>query len=252
MSPRRLVWNGLRVPFITPWSAERMLPGTIELRRGRGGVGIGYRDEYSRADRWRDALWVRVPARPGVGRPLLDGVHALRQRQAMNHTLCQVCSKSTVGTRRDERQLFVAGAGSGRPFAEGEPTTTPPLHELCALEAIRECPHLARGYVASLVEYTPAWGVAGIVYDPRTLRPLPSGDGEDLTLVEYDDPLIRWTLAARAAVTLHGCTPVTVTLHGCTPVTVTLHGCTPVTVTLHGCTPVTVTLHGCTPVDFAA
>ncbi|BFO23010.1 hypothetical protein SHKM778_93980 (plasmid) [Streptomyces sp. KM77-8] len=51
-------------------------------------------------------------------------------------------------------------------------------------------------------------GVAGIVYDPRTLRPVPTKSSNGLTDVAFEDPALRWTLAARDVVTLHGCTPV--------------------------------------------
>ncbi|MCX4826392.1 hypothetical protein OG883_42895 [Streptomyces sp. NBC_01142] len=123
----------------------------------------------------------------------------------MSHMLCQVCGESTFG-RSDGRHLFLARAADGQQIAEGEKTTTPPVHEDCAAEAVRDCPHLRKGYTASLVEFAPAWGVAGIVYDPKTLKPLPCDDG--LTFVSYGDSRIRWTLAARDAVALQGCTAV--------------------------------------------
>jgi hypothetical protein len=147
----------------------------------------------------------------GSGRPLLAGVHALRQRQAISHMLCQVCGEPTVAVRRDERQLFLMRDTAGQPIGEGETTHMPPLHEACALEAVRDCPHLRQNYVAALVEYAPAWGVAGIVYDPDTLQPLPAKDGEELTYVADDDLRLRWTQAAREVVSLHGCTPVDLT-----------------------------------------
>ncbi|MFD5385543.1 hypothetical protein ACFWMG_11385 [Streptomyces sp. NPDC127074] len=59
-----------------------------------------------------------------------------------------------------------------------------------------------------LVEYAALWGVAGVVYEPETLRPVPSEHGERFTLVAYDDPRLPWTLACREVVTLHGCTAV--------------------------------------------
>ncbi|MFC4463947.1 hypothetical protein ACFPH6_05115 [Streptomyces xiangluensis] len=132
-------------------------------------------------------------------------MHALRQRQAMGYMLCQVCGESTYGCRRDERHLFLVRAAAGQPIVEGEKTATPPVHESCAVESLRDCPHMRKGATASLVEFAPTWGVAGIVYDPRTLQPLPSDDPEGLTFVGYDDPAIRWTLAAREVVTLEGC-----------------------------------------------
>ncbi|MFJ2349607.1 hypothetical protein [Streptomyces antimycoticus] len=61
--------------------------------------------------------------------------------------------------------------------------------------------------MAVLVEDVTVWGVAGIVYAPETVKPVPS-DGEQFTLVAYDDPRLPWTLACREVVALHGCTAV--------------------------------------------
>ncbi|MFD8278411.1 hypothetical protein ACFV47_04240 [Streptomyces solisilvae] len=62
--------------------------------------------------------------------------------------------------------------------------------------------------MAALVEDATAWGVAGIVYAPETLRRVPAEHGERFTLVAYGDPRLRWTLACREVVALHGCTAV--------------------------------------------
>jgi hypothetical protein len=209
MSPRQYFLDGLRVPFIAPWSGEEPRPGTVVLRRGIGGEGIGYADEFSQVDRRNDVLWVRMPAVRGIGQPKLAGVHGLRQRQAMAHLLCQVCGETTLG-RPDERHLFLVRAPHGEPLSEGEKTASPPVHEACADEAARDCPHLRKGHTAALVEHAPLWGVAGIEYDPKTLEPLPGDEDstDGLTYVSYCDPRIRWTLAARQVVTLHGCTAV--------------------------------------------
>jgi hypothetical protein len=203
--PRQLYWRGLRVPFISPWSGETQRTGVITLRRGL--VGVGFADEDPRFDRRNGALWVRMSAVRGSGRPLLAKVHALRQRQAMSYMLCQVCGRSTFG-HDDNRHLFLMRDAEGRPIREGEQTAVPPIHEACAVEAVRDCPHLGDGHVAALVEYAPTWGVAGIVHDLKTLQPLPAEEGKELTFVGNDDPRIRWTLAARDVVSLHGCTAV--------------------------------------------
>ncbi|GAA2463024.1 hypothetical protein [Streptomyces lavendulocolor] len=200
MNARDLRWQGLPVPYIAPWSHEHALPGQIVRRRGIGGEGIGYADEYSRVDRRSGVLWVRQAIAPGIGSPQLAGVHSLRQRQAADHMLCQVCGRPTFG-RPDERHLYVVRS-DGRPIQEGEKTTAPPVHEACARRAVQHCPHLRKGYTAALVGYSPYWGVAGVVYDPQTLQPLP---GDDLELVGYEDPRIRWTLAAQSAVALYEC-----------------------------------------------
>ncbi|MEE4590993.1 hypothetical protein V2J94_03620 [Streptomyces sp. DSM 41524] len=49
--------------------------------------------------------------------------------------------------------------------------------------------------------------MAGIVYAPEPLKPVPSA-GVQFTLVAYGDPRIPWTLACREVVALHGCTVV--------------------------------------------
>ncbi|MFD3909992.1 hypothetical protein [Streptomyces sp. NPDC058603] len=122
--------------------------------------------------------------------------------------LCQVCGRSTFGRRHDERHLFLMAAVDGRPIADGERTTSPPVCEPCAIESVRACPRLRKGHAAALVQHTALWGVAGIVHDPTTLTPLLSDTDGGLTEVSFDDPLIRWTLAYRTVVTLHRVTTV--------------------------------------------
>ncbi|KIF04754.1 hypothetical protein PL81_17020 [Streptomyces sp. RSD-27] len=192
------------MPFVAPWSGENSLPGRIVLREGVGGQGIGYLDEHP-SDRRDDVLWVRMSATPGLGQPELPDMHALRQRQAITHMLCQVCGESTL-VGGEERHLFLLAAKDGAPIREGETTASPPIHIACALESVRYCRELRRGHTAAFVDYCPSWGVAGIEYDPETLRPIP-GDG--LTFVSYaEEARLRWTLAARAVISLHGCTTV--------------------------------------------
>lgn len=204
--PQQFYWKGMHVPFIAPWTGERKQPGTVVLRTGRGGQGIGYADELSHVDRRYDALWVRRAAVRGLGRPDLAAVHPYRQRQAMTHMLCQVCGTSTHG-RTDERHLFLMHTPDRRSIPEGEQTTTPPVCEPCAVESVAACPHLSKGYTAALVDRAQMWGVAGIVHDPDTLTPVHGPEGRPIA-VNLDDPLIRWTLAACTVVTLHGCTTV--------------------------------------------
>ncbi|MFD4933392.1 hypothetical protein [Streptomyces virginiae] len=206
MSAPTRYWKGLRVPYIVPWSQERALPGRIVVRSGIGGTGIGYADEESRVDRRDDVLWVRNAHTPGFGVPELPGMHPLRQRTAVDRMLCQVCGTSAINSSSgDERYLFLLAAKDGRPIQEGERTVSPPIHLDCARESVRDCPHLKR-HTAAFVEYCPGWGVAGIEYDPRTVRPLPA-DG--LVFVPYEDSdRLRWTLAARSVISLHGITTV--------------------------------------------
>jgi hypothetical protein len=208
-SPRQFFWRGVRVPFIAPWSSEARIDVPLVRLPNLLGGGIAYADENPRVDRRHGILWVRMPAVRGVGEPRLANVHAFRQRQAMSHLLCQVCGTSTYG-RKDERHLFLMGERKGTPIAEGERTAVPPLHEECAAEALRDCPHLRRGAVAAWVEYPSPWGAAGILHDPRTLAALPARTNENLEYAPHGHPDLRWIIAARDVVTLHGCTPVEV------------------------------------------
>ncbi|GGZ73514.1 hypothetical protein ACFOOM_00730 [Streptomyces echinoruber] len=201
--------DGLHVPFIAAWSSEPLRTTPVVLHHGRGGAGIGYKDEDSDLDRSTGGvLWVRVPATRGVGEAHLAKVHPLRQRAAMDRLLCQVCGEHTYDPR-DKRRLFLLAGGEDRPIREGERTAAPPVHAPCAQEAIRDCRALRKGWSAALVRSALAWGVAGIVHDPATLQPLPDRHGDGLDFVGYDDPLIRWTLAHREVVRLTGVTPIT-------------------------------------------
>ncbi|NEW77751.1 hypothetical protein [Streptomyces rhizosphaericus] len=205
--PRQYFVGTMRVPYIAPWTGENVPPRTaITTRYGRSDMGIGYADEYGIADRRRGALWIRVSVNPGAGGPLLDRVHALRQRQAMTHMLCQYCGRP-ADDRSDGRYVFLLPAVTGRLITDGERTATPPVCGGCVPEVVRGRAPLRRGCVAVLVEDVTVWGVAGMVYAPETLKPVPSEDGgERFTLVAYDDPRLPWTLACREVVSLHGCT----------------------------------------------
>ena len=210
--PRQFYLKGLHVPFIAPWSAETPLPYEITKKvRPDGREGIGYTDELSHADRRNGNLWVRWPALRGRGKPDLAAIHPLRQRQAMSHMLCMVCGHSTFNDdfrRWGHRHLFIARAVEGHPIRDGEVTDTPPMCLPCAVESVDACPHLRKGHTAALVKRAEPWGVAGIVYDPRTLRRIPAPADKELTEVADEDPAICWTLAARDLVALTGCTPV--------------------------------------------
>ena len=202
-------WQGTPVPYITPWEYEKVRRDPLVRLHGPAGDGLRYKDENPDVDRHLGVLRVRVTLAQGRGEPNLSKVHALRQLQAMIRMLCQVCGKPTYNPA-DERHLFLVRGGPGNPVREGEKTTSPPVHAPCALEAIQHCPPLRRGYSAALVKYPSTWGVAGIAYHPRTLKPLPSPkNGQKLVQVPYtDEQRLRWILAAREVVELRGVTTV--------------------------------------------
>ncbi|EST24410.1 hypothetical protein [Streptomyces roseochromogenus] len=194
--------DGTPVPFITAWSGEHMPSQPVAEVCRRGGTGLGFVDEQIHVDRQYGALWVRMPA-VRTGQPELRAVHALRQRQAMSRLLCQMCGGPTVGIRDDERTLFLMGAAGGHPICEGERTSSPPVHPVCARLAVENCPRLRRGWAAALVSYTPVWGVQGVMYSPKTLEPEP-----DVSVSFMDARRLRWVLASRLLVTLEGVTAV--------------------------------------------
>ncbi|MCT2590529.1 hypothetical protein LHJ74_11515 [Streptomyces sp. N2-109] len=198
MSWQPRIHNGLLVPYIASWTGEETLSAPLVGRFGPLGAFLGYADESPYDRDTYGALWVRQTLAPGKGRPEFACVHALRQRHATGHLLCQVCRTSTLKTNRP--QLFLL-KDTGHPVGEGERTTAPPVCEPCASVAARDCPHLRSGHVAAWVERSLPWGVAGILHDPETLLPLP---GDDLPQIAYTDPRIRWILAARQILSLHG------------------------------------------------
>ncbi|MFF6985577.1 hypothetical protein [Streptomyces sp. NPDC010273] len=194
-------WDGVPVPAITARSGEAPPPQPLMRQRTR----LGFTDEVS-TDRQYDVLWMRMPARPR-GEPDYEFIHGLRQRAAMARMLCQVCygpTPASVG----KPGLFLLGAAGGRPICDGEPTASPPVHAACARSAVEYCRPLSRGWSAALVENTPVWGVAGTLYDPRTLAAVPPPDGRSLHRIGFADARIPWVLASRLMITLEGVTPV--------------------------------------------
>ncbi|WP_073229410.1 hypothetical protein [Streptomyces sp. NBRC 110465] len=203
---RTYTQQGLTVPYIAAWSGEQVHAPKLERRAARGGPCLGYVDESPYDRDQYGALWVRQSIARGRGRANFATVHALRQRQAAVRLLCQVCGTDTL-TISPDRQLFVL-RDTGQPVTEGERTTAPPLCLPCARVSVRDCPHLRTGHVAAWVSLPQVWGVAGIVYDPKTLRPVPLPGNRPMAEIAYDDLHIRWTLASRHVSVLHGVTPV--------------------------------------------
>ncbi|OSC69938.1 hypothetical protein B5181_11255 [Streptomyces sp. 4F] len=205
--PTQFTWRGMRVPYLAPWTGEiRDQPRLVRRPLTRGG-GIAYVDEHRLYDRHADILWLRIGAVRGVGTPVLAGVNAQRQRQAMDRQLCQVCGVTTYGSA-DGTHLFLLAEREGRPITEGEQTASPPIHEACAAEALRDCPHLRDGAVAARVKRPEPWGIAGMLHDPVSLAPRPSDTRGGLTFLPYTSLKLLWTVARLDVVSLHGCTPV--------------------------------------------
>ncbi|GAA2222066.1 hypothetical protein [Streptomyces nogalater] len=204
-------WDGVPVPFITAWSQEQVPPQELLRVHHSGTTSLGLRGETD-VERQFGVSWMRMPVTRG-GRPQHGRVHALRQRQAMSRMLCQLCGGPTVGARKDEWTLFLAAGADGHPLLNGERTESPPVHAVCARLSVQHCPPLHhRGWTAALVRRTPVRGVAGLLYDPRTLERLPDAPQhrDGMHRVPFTDTRrIRWTLAARLVITLEDVVPVT-------------------------------------------
>ena len=118
------VWRiGETVPWVAPWTGEDEFslqpstdfPGKMELVQSTD---------------------------PGVGTPVLDGMHVMRQRRGVAEHLCHVCGRPTP---RHDRWLFPVITGGFTPVADGSMRYTshlPPVHLACARHAQTACPHV--------------------------------------------------------------------------------------------------------------
>ncbi|GAA4071667.1 hypothetical protein [Streptomyces hundungensis] len=195
--------NGLTVPYITSWSSEQMTMPAVRVSADKYGAQLAFQDENPMDRDQHGVIWVRQGLGRGRGRAHFPLVHAYRQRRAMFDLLCQVCGGSTLDESFN-RQLYVMNSADGSPIDEGELTTAPPVCTGCAPEAVVSCPRLADKFVAAWVESAYSWGVAGILYDPRTLQPVTG----EVIRVPFTDVRVRWMIATRSVSALCGVTAV--------------------------------------------
>lgn len=194
--PRPLGAYPLRgvVPYLTAWSSEKVLPGTLVAHRGR----LAYADELPFDRDRRGILWRRVGVSPGAGKPEYGTVHTSRQRRAMQRILCQVC-----GGPGD-----TAGAGvlwlMGRAEYEREPwpapieSPHPPVCLTCAVRAVRLCPHLRDHYTAVRAQRFHLSGVYGARYLPA----LPQPQVIDVATLALDSARVAWLQASQLIIRL--------------------------------------------------
>lgn len=187
------------VPYVTAWSAEDRRTAPVVICKANG-IGYPYENPHERDT--MGVLWTRRPLRQGNGRPRYGHIHPQRQRRAMHRLLCQVCA---LPAYEDEHgALFLLEDHRGVPgWPEEEVTAHPPVCLHCAAMSPEWCPHLRRtGAVAVQVKNPDIDGVHGMLYrsDGRLAVP------DKPATVAYDDPAVRWVLAAQMTRVLRGCT----------------------------------------------
>lgn len=184
-------------PYVTRWSEEVRLPGTVIEKPG---FGIAYADE-SVADRdCYGVLWERTSYGPGRGRPRLGKVHPARQRRAMQRLLCQVCGGPA--DRADDGVLWLLPdfRQDWPGWPDGMGVTEPPVCLPCVGLSIRMCPALRLGAVAFRARRFEIAGVRGALYRGGQ-APTAVGDMR----VSFDNPAIRWVRAANLLRELRDC-----------------------------------------------
>lgn len=189
------------VPYITAWDTGPPLRARLLSLPS----GIAYQDE-GLADRDRHGvLWLREFSRPGRGRPEFGRVHSLRQQRAMRKLLCQVCGGPADSDHQGVLWLIFDDENKTPNWPEGIATANPPVCVRCARIAVRACPTLRTvGCIAVRVGHSRIAGVSGALYE--------AGAGfqaelvDDDATVAFDDPAIRWTLAAQLVREIRQCT----------------------------------------------
>jgi hypothetical protein len=117
---------GENVPWVVPWSGET-------------GFALAL------SPRFKDQLEVVQGIAPGVGAPMLKGMHLMRQRAGVADHLCHVCGQPTPA---HDRYLFPVVTGNFIATAAGPryASPMPPTHLACAQRAQAMCPHLRLAY----------------------------------------------------------------------------------------------------------
>ncbi|MFI1467663.1 hypothetical protein [Streptomyces wuyuanensis] len=189
------------VPFIAAWSGEQQLDRTV-VYSGQG--GIAYADETPEDRDQYGVLWNGRAVARGAGRPQYGDVHPMRQRQAMQYLLCQVCGDPAD---RDDRGVLWLIEDNRRDW-QGWPndllTTHPPICLPCAGKAVAMCPHLVDSNVAVRVLGSEVCAVYGRMWSSSAFgHPVRTANAD---VVAYGTTAARWVLAGQLVRSLHGCT----------------------------------------------
>jgi hypothetical protein len=197
-------YRGGVVPYISTWSSEQLRTRSKVIVQPL--TGIGYLDETPDDRDEHGILWRRMPSSPGMGRPEFGNVHTARQRQAMQHLLCQVCSGPADQTAEGTLWLLKDHRGDWPGWPHRMGVTEPPVCLPCALTASRTCPALGReGHVALRVTGCPVSGISGPLYQPGAVYPTATTNGT-MTMVPFDHSDIGWIQAVHLVREITRCT----------------------------------------------
>ncbi|MEU6557838.1 hypothetical protein ABZ915_47735 [Streptomyces sp. NPDC046915] len=176
------------MPYIAPWSAERVelsrltvVSGALAVKGQRRAAGVLWKP-------WRD--------KPGVGKPAFAKVHGPRQRECMLRKLCQVC-RCRVAPNEFGWPWLLDHRGEGA-WPEAEVTTHPPTCEECQPVAQLQCTPNRGNFVSVRVGRLVTDGVHGQMYQ-RAAHPIPVGKER---VLYAGDARLRWMLGAQIAATL--------------------------------------------------
>ncbi len=141
------------------------------MRRGR----LAYLNERPWDRDSNGILWRRMPSRPGKGKPQYGKVHFLRQRQAMDALLCQVCGRPAGKDATADGLLWLLGENPDdlTNWPAEMVTGHPPVCLSCAWLSVGACPHLRKQYAAVRVRRFSLIGVHGVLYRPGHPKPVP-------------------------------------------------------------------------------
>ncbi|WNI14700.1 hypothetical protein [Actinacidiphila sp. ITFR-21] len=180
-----------RVPFIASWSAETAAQPEVTIRRGR----LAYVNERPWDRDSNGILWRRVPSMPGKGKPQYAKIHFLRQRQAMESLLCQVCGQPAKNDASPDGVLWLLSEDPDdrSTWPADMVTGHPPVCLSCGWLSVRVCPHLRKQYAAVRVRRFSLSGVHGVLYRPSYPAPVP----QDVGTLDFGDRRMPWLQAAQ-------------------------------------------------------
>lgn len=122
-----LLWGNVPVPWTVSWTGEEK--HFVAPCRHVGGM-----------------LALRMPERPGVGKPQFGKPHSDRQRQCIAEDRCDLCGRSLRScTRISLSHARVNDKGARGPCVM---QVEPMVHRDCALACIAYCPSLKRDIAA--------------------------------------------------------------------------------------------------------